>query len=196
MVDVITAVKPHPTKPGQGFVRIQTDAGELEAWTPEFSKVEGLNGKPIPEGWTLKDGPYGPQLLPPKQQGGGGFRNTREAFELEAAGRLRWQAVEEDRKDRRTAIMTAFERASENEATTDTLELASRIYSWLSKSPPVAEPGEGRTADTGPGEVLASTSPGSTYAVLPGDCDHKAASGRDLPLTAEGRCPRCGEIRS
>jgi hypothetical protein len=98
----VLAFKPNPRKPEQGFVRltemvdVQTEDGRkeqvegeiIEAWTPELSKIPDLIGKELPDGWTLRDGPKGKQLLPPKEGRGGGptaFRNTKEAFLLEQA---------------------------------------------------------------------------------------------------------------
>jgi hypothetical protein len=146
--DLIIAVKPHPTNPGQGFAKIRTEVGELEAWTPDFAKVEPLNGKPIPEGWSLRDNKSGrgKVLLPPREGGGSSFRNTREAFELEARSRERWQLLEEERKDRRTAAMTAFEQATETTPATETLELADRIYDWLRAEISPRDTGEGSPA--------------------------------------------------
>jgi hypothetical protein len=81
----VIAFKPNPRKPEQGFVRFED---ETEAWTPEIAKAAELVGKELPDGWTLRDGPKGKQLLPPKEGRGGGqtaFRNTKEAFLLEQA---------------------------------------------------------------------------------------------------------------
>jgi hypothetical protein len=98
----VLAFKPNPRKPEQGFVRLtemvdvqtvdglkeQVEGEIIEAWTPELSKIPDLIGKDLPDGWMLRDGPKGKQLLPPKEGRGGGptaFRNTKEAFLLEQA---------------------------------------------------------------------------------------------------------------
>jgi hypothetical protein len=143
----ITAVKPNPKNPAQGFAKIALpDGSELEAWTPEFPKAEALNGKPIPDDWSLRDNKQGTGkvLLPPKERGQTAYRNTKEAFEAEAASRLAWQQVEEERKDRRTALMTAIEMLGKVESGVITREVGRRtadwMYDWLRSSPAVSEP--------------------------------------------------------
>ena len=114
-----------------GLAVLEVDGAEVEAWTPELELLKALGDGPIPPEWTLRDGPRGKQLLPPKKGGGGGYRNTKEAFEAEAASRRAWQELEEERKDRRTALMTAAEHLEG-----DVLEAAESLYAWLRGTAP------------------------------------------------------------
>ena len=118
-------------------------------WTPDFELAQTLVGKPIPADWVRKDGEYGPQAFPPKKGGSGGapaWRNTKEGFLAEQEGRQRWQQIEEERKDRRTALMTAAEVAKAFIAVDPTPktsprpgtvigDLAETFYQWLRSSP-------------------------------------------------------------
>jgi hypothetical protein len=122
------------------------DDGSKPIWTPDRELARTLVGKPIPPDWVRKDGEYGPQAFPPKQGKGGRFRDTKEAFEAEAASRLRWQELEEERKDRRTAWMTAAEQRNE---VVDIIQLADVGYEWLRTSPAggsLAPPAGGTTS--------------------------------------------------
>jgi hypothetical protein len=127
------------------------DDGSKPVWTPDRELARTLLGKPIPPDWIRKDGEYGPQAFPPKSKGQGRYRDTKEAFEAEAASRLAWQEVEEERKDRRTALMTAAEVAKAFIAQDPTPkssprpaavigDLAETFYQWLRSSPAVSEP--------------------------------------------------------
>jgi hypothetical protein len=142
-----------PGSDGKGFVKLRLDDGsELEAWTPELDKVLALGEKPIPTDWVLKDNKQGTGkvFLPPRQQGQTAYRNTKEAFEKESASRLAWQQVEEERKDRRTAWMTAAERREDD---LDIIHLADLGYEWLRSSPAVRGPAAERDVATkGEGE--------------------------------------------
>lgn len=95
-------------------VLMHLDDGSAAVWTPNKEAAVALIGKPIPADWFRKDGDYGPQAFPPRPKGGGGgggaaWRNTKEGFAAETEGRQRWQQVEEEKKDRRTALMQATE---------------------------------------------------------------------------------------
>lgn len=94
-------------------------------WTPEKAKADELVGKPIPGDWTQKQGEYGPQAFPPRERkggfGGGGaaaWRNTKEGA-----------AAEQERMDRRTALMQAVARTEG--ATEIVLDQADKMYAWL-----------------------------------------------------------------
>jgi len=115
-------------------------------WTPDFELAQTLVGKPIPADWVRKDGEYGPQAFPPKKGGSGGapaWRNTKEGFLAEQEGRQRWQQIEEERKDRRTALMQAVILRPD---TTGLVAVADELYRWLRSSPaagPAFTPTEG-----------------------------------------------------
>jgi hypothetical protein len=115
-------------------------------------------GKPLPQGTTEEPPKFEgalPSLRLPRAGGGGGqaaWRNTKEGFLAEQNGRQRWQQVEEERKDRRTAAMTAFERFSAIElmemGTKHVIVIANEIYEWLRTSPAAGPAGS--APQTGP----------------------------------------------
>jgi hypothetical protein len=210
-------------KRSQGsMVQLQEDSGPvIEAWTPQtVEQVQAWNGT-VPDGWELKDSKKGNKVLVEKQQrGGGGWRQSKEAFELEAAGRLRWQQYEQERMDRRTALMQAV---AVGALGTDTIRNAELFYDWLRESAGTvqapqggpgsresdfqAKPGTGsregaagapRTAPTEPGGTADPPSPSSHptgkyggYAMDPVLCNHKAASGKWLPTRQVDGQPLC-----
>ena len=108
-----------------------------QVWTPDIEKAKALKiGEPIPADWTRKDGQYGPQAFPPgdKKAFGGGqaaYRNSKEG-----------QFYEQERMDRRTALMQAVALGGE------WLDTAAEMYAWLRKSAGSAHP-SGSAADTG-----------------------------------------------
>jgi hypothetical protein len=188
-----------------GMIHVE---GMPPIWTPDYEVAVRLIGSPIPNDWTKKDGEYGPQAFPPKVKGQSRYRDTKEAFDAEAKSRAAWQREEEDRKDRRTALMTAFEwvsleraeRVPEPGRVTDLpLSVASLIYIWLKTSAPSptgqkTSPGEAGGAETGPGEVPSLSSPGSTYTGDPAICTHLYPSGAPAKVIKGGReiCKKCG----
>jgi len=129
---------------GEKNAMIYFSMGE-PAWSPDYEIASKLQvGKPLPPDWKVEQGQYGPKALPPKKGGGMAvaYRNTKEAFEAEAASRLAWQQVEEERKDRRTALMQAAELAvaAADDTVQKTLLRADLYYEWLRSSPAVSEP--------------------------------------------------------
>jgi hypothetical protein len=95
-------------------------------WTPEKAKADELIGKPIPGDWTQKQGEYGPQAFPPRERkggfGGGGaaaWRNTKEGA-----------AAEQERMDRRTALMQAVAYGATGNLQA-CKEVADSFYTWL-----------------------------------------------------------------
>lgn len=130
-----------------GMVRIMLEDGGIEeAWTPDLEVIKAWGEGPIPANWELKDRRDGKgKILVDKDQkrggGGGGYRQSKEAFEAEAKSRAAWQREEEDRKDRRTAAMTAFEwlpvvdDVGVEEQTRVALGVADHISAWLRSSP-------------------------------------------------------------
>lgn len=134
-----------------GMVRIMLDNGGIEeAWTPNLEPVKAWGENPIPANWELKDRRDGKGKIlvdrDEKRAGGGGYRQSKEAFDREAESRLAWQREEEDRKDRRTAVMTAFEwlpvvdDVGVEEQARVALLVADRIYVWLNRSPAAGPP--------------------------------------------------------
>jgi hypothetical protein len=102
---------------GENAILVMSD--DTRVWTPDKAKADALVGKEIPPDWTIKQGQYGPQALPPrdKKSFGGApaaFRNSKEG-----------QLVEQERMDARTAVMQA---TVEGVFIKDT---ANEIYAWL-----------------------------------------------------------------
>jgi hypothetical protein len=201
-VPKVLAFKPNPRKPEQGFVRLaemidievvgggktQAEGEIIEAWTPEIAKAAELVGKELPDGWTLRDGPKGKQLLPPKDQrgGGGSYRNTKEAFDAEQtsihASVALQQAVE---------LHAALGNGWNGVETT-----ANMMFAWLRKSVSGSEPtslreahigvGRPQESDTISGGEQTGSAPHSTEETSPderreGDAGDNAASGGDTP---------------
>lgn len=158
---------------GKGIVRLleapDTNPGEvLEAWTPELEKVKALGDGPVPGEWALRDNKQGTGkvLLPPKERGAVAYRNTREAFEAEARSRSAWQELEEERKDRRTALMSAVDlygpASAAIESSADILELSNELYAWLRASIP------GAAQNRSPARTEAGMSPSRRQGKAPG----------------------------
>jgi hypothetical protein len=144
-VPKVLAFKPNPNNDKQGFVRFDDNT---EAWTPELAKIPDLIGKELPADWTLRDGPKGKQLLPPKVKGEGpraAWANTEEG-----------EKYVQERMDRRTALMQAVALLHDPPSgfgLAPVLELAIDMYAWLreSVSAPrtVPEPGTRQEGGTG-----------------------------------------------
>ena len=160
-----------------------------------------LLGKPIPEDWTRRDNENGPMALPPKPKGGGGltaWRNTKEGFEAEAAGRRRWQEIEEEKKDRRTALMQAVEHRRLGEAPEAVIRLAEQFYDWLRESSPAAGPAA-QTAGVATTEARPRTPPqagalrrgrrppGGIPARIPVPTPRRLPLGKSQPVRSRGR---------
>lgn len=131
------------TQKGEKAAMIHFTVGEA-AWSPDYATAVKLIGKPLPSDWRLEKGDYGPKALPPKKGGSGGapaWRNTKEGFLAEQEGRQRWQQVEEDRRDRRTALMQAAPLLVEHGAER-VVATAEFFYDWLKdhKTSPAAGP--------------------------------------------------------
>lgn len=144
----VVSVEP---KGDKAAILVMSDGARV--WTPEIDKARELIGKLIPGDWTVKDGPYGPQALPPRPKGEAqraAFRNTKEGFLAEQEGYYR----KDERMDRRTALMQAVALsdvvATLNQGTGKSLpqpdgvilEVAETFYEWLRASASHgAEPG-------------------------------------------------------
>lgn len=176
--------------------------GQLDVWcSADMETVQSWNGKP-PDDFELKDGKNGKILVQKRGGGGGGYRNTKEAFDAEAKSRREWQVLEEERKDRRTALMTAFENGVEvgsDVAVGAALRAAERMYDWLREtsgggsratapdrsgegsrhapSPDRPRPGEGIDAEESSARSGSALTPSPGFPVDPAVCDHKTASG-------------------
>jgi hypothetical protein len=161
---------------------------DTRVWTPDKALADTLVGKEIPPDWTIKQGQYGPQALPPKPKGGFGgpaaYRNTKEGFH-----------EEQDFMNLRTAVMQA---TVEGVFIKDT---ANEIYAWLRQASGVAvatvsDNGEAQTSPSTSGGVEPDGEAGSTSSAAP--CAHKMTS----PLKPDGRpfngnfvrCLDCGYV--
>ena len=165
-------------------------------WTPDFELAQTLVGKPIPADWVRKDGEYGPQAFPPKKGGSGGapaWRNTKEGFLAEQEGRQRWQQIEEERKDRRTALMTAVEWLGNADmfgttAGNPITDMANHFYQWLRSSPaagPAVTPTEG-VATKGVGPVVVAGSPAGDTSLAEGEAAGKEPGEGSSSLPSSG----------
>ncbi len=134
-----------------------------QVWTPEMEKATPLVGKPIPSDWIQKQGDYGPQAFPPREKKGGGgfgaaaFRNTKEG-----------QAYDQERMDRRTALMQAVAIRGPEQA--EWSVTADRMYTWL----------------RAPLETAGSSLPSRSRAGK-GESTAKANTGGSPPRDAESR---------
>lgn len=95
-----------------------------------FRGIEALKPGPLPEGWTVEEGKYGPVLNPPagargSAQGGGrpaaGFRGTEAGFKFE-----------QNQMNKRTALMQAV--ALVKEPGQDVYTEADKMFKWLQQS--------------------------------------------------------------
>jgi hypothetical protein len=111
---------------------IMVMSDETRIWTPDKAKADELVGKPIPDDWTQKDGQYGPQAFPPRAARGGGGGGFAAAFRNSKEG----QFYEQERMDRRTALMQAVEFAAKDHE--DIYSLADGFYNWLRQTSGVA----------------------------------------------------------
>ncbi len=188
----VVTVKPNPKKPENGFVTF--DDGS-EAWTPDPKLAEPFIGKPLPSDWTLKDGPYGKQALPPKDGKGtakAAYANTKEGM-----------AYVQERMDRRTALMQAVLVRGPEQAEWDVT--AERMFKWLRST--VEEPKVDTQSRAKPSVAPEHAATDAEWGAKPGNgevagkapCSHPENSnlkpdGSDLP---DGfiRCTTCGLTR-
>lgn len=186
-----------------GMVRIALDDGGIEeAWTPDLEPVKAWGENPIPANWELKDAKSGKGkvlLNRDEKRGGGGYSTSKEAFDRSAASRLAWQREEEDRKDRRTALMTAAEMLRPMQEKHGSGEVSPELgkavadwmYEWLRSSPAVSEPAARAVATKGeasPAGDPSSAASGDTADAKPGEegVDNRVLS------TAAGQAPSPG----
>ncbi len=186
----VVAVKQNPKKPENAFITL--DDG-TDAWCPDYEKAKALViGQPLPDGWRQDQGEYGPRIFPPSDRKGGGqaaWRNTKEGAEFEAENWRRKQAIEQERTDRRTALMQAV--AADGEW----LDNATEMYAWLRKSAGSAP--SMLAADTGSDRSPFRPEPGPS-AVEPGKAAAEmggaagTGTGEGLKPAASHVCPACG----
>jgi hypothetical protein len=210
----VKIVGTQPRADGAGVVKIEDDSGTgatLEAWTPDLEAVKSWGAGPIPDDWELRDGKRGKLLVKRRGGGGGGYRGSKEAFDREAESRLAWQREEEDRKDRRTALMTAAESFGDRWPV-----VFVEMYEALRSSPaagpaparadgaatsernaPAPRAGdtssvEGEAADAKPGEGASKPSPG--FPKKASECDHRADEdwAPTVAIGGQSRCSLCG----
>ena len=171
---------------------VTLDTGVV-AWSPDYKAAVALIGKPLPEGWLLKDNKQGTGkvLLPPKPGGGGGgTAQSKEAFDAEARSRAAWQLVEEEHKDRRTALMTAADKMPTGAMDSEYERKFTRLYDFmldLLRSSPVA------------GGTLSGTRPGPrghNAGCLWGSRSRAGTGGGTRPLGPPPVPPNIRSIRS
>lgn len=132
-------------------------------------------GKPLPEGTTEEPPKFEgamPSLRLPRPRGAGGggataWRNTKEGAEFEQRNRRAWQGFEEERRDRRTALMQAVQGAGpETYRAGSIIEVADSFYGWLRQtlSPGAGNMGPGGLGTVSPGESSTSVGEGEAPA--------------------------------
>lgn len=109
----VISVKDHPKKKEWSYVTLLEDSGkEVEAFSLA-AEAKNLQPGPLPAGWEIEPGgewPDGntkpPNLKAPRRNGGrGGYGGGAAAFRNSKEGQL----YEQERMDRRTAIMQAVQ---------------------------------------------------------------------------------------
>lgn len=139
----VLGVSQHNRKPDWRQVNLLDEASGKAVTAVCFGRqADDLKlNEPLPEGWTIEQGQYGPILRYPKAGGGRGggmaasWRNTEEGFKYE-----------QSRMDKRTALMQAVQMGSSNlgvvsvggkpaegSAAAAITELADQLYAWLRK---------------------------------------------------------------
>ena len=180
----------------------------IEAWTPgDLEAVQAWNGT-VPPTFKLRDGKNGKILVEDKPRGGGSYSQSKEAFDRSAESRLAWQREEEDRKDRRTALMTAVEGKHYPPAHEQNIDLwledASRMYAWLKN--PDAVHGKGAASDRSGEEGKAApaaadssrdkhgSSPEHHFPADPLTCGHRYGTGAPAKVKVGKQeiCRLCG----
>lgn len=168
----VVSVTPHQKNPEWRVVSVGTET-EGEAYVVFAGKLADdlVVGKPLPQGTTEEppkfDGAL-PSLRLPRPGGGTAWRNTKEGFEAEAAGRQRWQQIEEERRDRRTALMQALQRCGQlvselPKSDVSVLSIADVYYEWLRTSPAAGPPAESR--GMAPSDGVATKGEGEGHSV-------------------------------
>jgi hypothetical protein len=153
----LIARKPHPKNAEWRVVTIgtlvevgrgETIPGETKDYIVFAGKLaDGLElGKPLPEGTTEEPPKFEgamPSLKLPRPGGGGqaSWRNTKEGAEYESESIRRHQEIEEERRDRRTALMQAVIKFTSDDQLegadlypSSLLKCADEFYAWLRES--------------------------------------------------------------
>lgn len=143
------------------------DGATIEIWcSADQATVEGWNGA-VPAEYELRQKRDSTEqiLVEKRSQGAPAYRNTKEAFELEAASRRAWQLIEEDRRDRRTALMQAIAAVVASGRGFDLptwgeygVPIADAMYRWL-KDPGVSVSGKGSAPASSGGETGEASPP-------------------------------------
>jgi hypothetical protein len=173
---------------------------------PGYDLPPGLEqGKPLPEGWEIATAKSGKLYIKvPKAGGkGGGYGGGAAAFRNTKEG----QAVEQERMDRRTALMQALIGARDA-GHGDVLAFADRYYEWLRRTAGIAPavpsgtPAAQPTSSTAQVGMKAAAGRGQESVPVgeaeAGSCSHELRlltklDGSPLP-TGYSRCGDCGTI--
>ncbi|HWP38365.1 MAG TPA: hypothetical protein VNL18_12510 [Gemmatimonadales bacterium] len=143
--------------------------GEVPCYDPRAAEFQP--GAELPEGWEIRTSQNGKRYLGPPKKGRDGkswtpaWSNTQEG-----------QAYEQERMDRRTALMQAVAYSSGG-SLEELLSIADVFYSWLRQN-----------QNSAAAPLVASPSMPAADAAAPG------ADSAALTSTASGdRCPSCGD---
>lgn len=203
----VTSLRPSVWKTQEGqerttwWVALEGLAGEVPCYDPRAGEALTI-GQPLPEGWEIRTSTRGkPYLAPPRAprpgSGGGGaaaWRNTREGH-----------AAEQERMDRRTALMQAVALLGPGTAISEALRAAEELYAWLRETSGRGG-GEGTEAGAsgrsdggaaepapGGGEEARHPSPPPSYQATPDD-GHEHVW-QPAPRRGWELCTSCGTAR-
>jgi hypothetical protein len=136
-------------------------------------------GKPLPEGWSVETSKSGkPYIKVPKPRGGGGYGGGQAAFRNTKEG----QAIEQERMDRRTALMQAVTAFDSDGTDPAVLLIANNFYAWLRET-------SGGGAERAEASVKAPASTTGGGAAPPAEDTNPPASAPDPRTQAGGECP-------
>lgn len=204
---MITSIRPSVWKTDEGeerttwWVALEGLAGEVPCYDPRAAEALKV-GQPLPDGWEVRTSKQGKPYLAPsraaRSAGGGGgaaaWRNTREGHE-----------AEQERMDRRTALMQAVALVGPGTAIGEALRAAGQLYAWLRETSgrgggEGTEAGasgrsEGGAAEPAPGggEGARHPSPSPSYEAKPDD-GHEHAW-QPAPRQGWELCTLCGTAR-
>lgn len=205
-MSAITAIRPSEwERDGEKVITywITLDDRQKEVPCYDTAAQDFTVGQPLPEGWEVKTSQKGKEYLAPPRKAGRGpggavaWRNTREGAEFEQANRIRWQVYEQERMDRRTALMQAV--AASPPGSESITSQAEFFYTWLRETSgavvrPASDvapaPSSARSPVPGAGATPPSVEPepsgqdGGSAAGAPGGENGPEAEGEDARATA------------
>lgn len=128
-VSIVSVSPPLDRNPKWRHVTIRRGDPPIQERAICFSGGEALVPGPLPDGWTVKESDRGPVVEAPRQARQGGGRDFAAAFRNTKEGHF----YEQERMDRRTALMQAVETLKDvaDTTTSDITKTASVYYDFL-----------------------------------------------------------------